>query len=196
MYALLSPHASPQPARLVTLAATIRPPLAACSASGGDSVPDTDTGTNRTDEDTPIGLNSAIDAWRSQGVLRFHGEDQSVAGRAFGDEPDEGYDEVVVNGAQFALTVARSAKAAGSRARVAAFGLDEGPAPAVRDGDVQFAVDQQPYPQGCLAGGGLRPYRTDGGVSGGGAAPVLTGPAFATRAVVDPVARFAAAKTR
>ncbi|CAM5693428.1 Sugar ABC transporter substrate-binding protein OS=Streptomyces alboniger OX=132473 GN=CP975_29410 PE=4 SV=1 [Streptomyces alboniger] len=66
----------------------------------------------------------------------------------------------------------------------------------MRDGTVQFAVDQQPYLQGYLAVDALWLYRTNGNVSGGGVAPVLTGPAFVTRKNVASVARFATAGTR
>ena len=84
----------------------------------------------------------------------------------------------------------------GSKAKVATFDLDKDLAEAVRDGRVQFAVDQQPYLQGYLAVDALWLYRTNGNVSGGGTAPVLTGPAFVTRSNVSAVTRFAAAGTR
>ena len=72
-------------------------------------------------------------------------------------------------------------KQAGSRAKVATFDLNKDLVEAVRSGDVQFAVDQQPYLQGYLAVDALWLYRTNGNVSGGGEAPVLTGPAFVTK---------------
>ncbi|MGW0330989.1 substrate-binding domain-containing protein [Streptomyces sp. NPDC003011] len=201
-----------------------------------------------------VGLNSGIAAWRSQGLLEYFGQDESLAGRAVGDKLDglrarhalcvihergnvalearcagvkktfagetemlyvEGtdmdavnasvtarlrqdptIDEVVTLGAQFALTAVRSVKAAKSKARVATFDLDKDLVEAVQDGQVQFAVDQQPYLQGYLAVDALWLYETNGNLSGGGVAPVLTGPAFVTRANVASVARFAAAGTR
>ncbi|WP_345569071.1 substrate-binding domain-containing protein [Streptomyces plumbiresistens] len=109
---------------------------------------------------------------------------------------DPGIDEVVTLGAQFARAAVASVKAAGSRARVATFDLDKDLVKAVRSGDVQFAVDQQPYLQGYLAVDSLWLYRTNGNVSGGGVAPVLTGPAFVTKTNVASVERFAAAGTR
>ncbi|CAL9606547.1 hypothetical protein SUDANB108_05563 [Streptomyces sp. enrichment culture] len=109
---------------------------------------------------------------------------------------DRTIDEVVTNGAQYALTAVKAVRQAGSRAEVATFDLDKDLVEAVRDGSVQFAVDQQPYLQGYLAVDALWLYRTNGNVSGGGAAPVLTGPAFVTRSNVSAVARFAAAGTR
>ncbi|KKD05423.1 substrate-binding domain-containing protein [Streptomyces sp. WM6386] len=109
---------------------------------------------------------------------------------------DPTVDEVVTNGAQFALTAVASVKDAGSKARVATFDIDKDLVKAVKSGAVQFAVDQQPYLQGYLAIDSLWLYRTNGNVSGGGVAPVLTGPAFVTKANVDAVARFAANGTR
>ncbi|MDN3021647.1 substrate-binding domain-containing protein [Streptomyces sp. S.PB5] len=109
---------------------------------------------------------------------------------------DPTIDEVVTNGAQFALTAVESVKESGSRARVATFDLNKDLVKAVRSGSVQFAVDQQPYLQGYLAVDSLWLYRTNGNVSGGGVSPVLTGPAFVTKANVDAVAQFAANGTR
>ncbi|MFJ4620225.1 substrate-binding domain-containing protein [Streptomyces sp. NPDC088812] len=109
---------------------------------------------------------------------------------------EPGVDEVVTNGAQFALAAVRAAGTADSEAEVATFDLNEDLVDAVRDGGVQFAVDQQPYLQGYLAVDALWLYRTNGNVSGGGVAPVLTGPAFVTKTNVAEVARFAAAGTR
>ncbi|MEV5106039.1 substrate-binding domain-containing protein [Streptomyces massasporeus] len=109
---------------------------------------------------------------------------------------DSSIDEVVTNGAQFALSAVKAVRQSGSRAKVATFDLNKDLVKAVKDGDVQFAVDQQPYLQGYLAVDALWLYRTNGNVSGGGTAPVLTGPAFVTRSNVSAVARFAAAGTR
>jgi simple sugar transport system substrate-binding protein len=201
-----------------------------------------------------VGLNSGIGAWRAQGLLAFYGQDESLAGRAFGNEldaraaeralcvihergnvalearcagvrktfggqtqnlyvdgtdrdavtdtitaklrQDPTIDEVVTLGAQFALAAVDSVGDAGSKAKVATFDLNKDLVKAVRNGDVQFAVDQQPYLQGYLAVDGLWLYRTNGNTSGGGVAPVLTGPAFVTRKNIAGIAEFAANGTR
>ncbi|KUO03488.1 substrate-binding domain-containing protein [Streptomyces caeruleatus] len=109
---------------------------------------------------------------------------------------DPSFDEVVTNGAQFALAAVKSAQEAGSKAHVSTFDLNEDLVKAVQDGDVQFAVDQQPYLQGYLAVDSLWLHRTNGNTLGGGEAPVLTGPAFVTKANVASVAEFAANGTR
>ncbi|MGX5211859.1 substrate-binding domain-containing protein [Streptomyces violaceus] len=109
---------------------------------------------------------------------------------------DSSIDEVVTLGAQYGLSAVQAVEQVGSRAEVATFDLNKDLVKAVQDGDVQFAVDQQPYLQGYLAVDALWLYRTNGNISGGGTAPVLTGPAFVTRSNVSTVARFAAAGTR
>ncbi|MER5829363.1 substrate-binding domain-containing protein [Streptomyces sp. NPDC002130] len=109
---------------------------------------------------------------------------------------DTSIDEVVTLGAQYGLSAVKAVRRSGSRAKVATFDLNKDLVQAVRSGEVQFAVDQQPYLQGYLAVDALWLYRTNGNVSGGGTAPVLTGPAFVTRSNVSAVARFAAAGTR
>ncbi|WP_369173212.1 substrate-binding domain-containing protein [Streptomyces sp. R28] len=109
---------------------------------------------------------------------------------------DPTIDEVVTLGAQFALAAVKSAQEADSKAHVATFDLNKDLVEAVQDGDVQFAVDQQPYLQGYLAVDSLWLYRTNGNTLGGGEAPVLTGPAFVTRANVAAVAKFADNGTR
>ena len=151
--------------------------------------------------------NVALEA-RCAGVKKaFHGETEnlyvdgtdmdavtdSVATRL---SQDPSIDEVVTLGAQFALAAVKSADQAHSKARVATFDLNKDLVKAVQDGEVQFAVDQQPYLQGYLAVDSLWLYRTNGNTLGGGEAPVLTGPAFVTKANVAAVAKFAADGTR
>ncbi|WST79326.1 substrate-binding domain-containing protein [Streptomyces sp. NBC_01136] len=201
-----------------------------------------------------VGLNSGIDAWRSEGLLEYFGQDESVAGRATGDKLDElkakhalcviheqgnvalearcagvkkafdgetdllyvngtdmnaltaavtarlrqdpSIDEVVMLNAQFALAAVKSVKESGSKAAVATFDLNSSLVKAVQSGDVQFAVDQQPYLQGYLAVDSLWLYHSNGNLSGGGTSPVLTGPAFVTKENVASVAKFAANGTR
>lgn len=109
---------------------------------------------------------------------------------------DDGIDYVVTLGAPFALTAVQSVADAGSKAKVGTFDLNKDLVKAVQDGGVQFAVDQQPYLQGYLAVDSLWLYKTNGNVSGGGVAPVLTGPAFVDKDNVESVAAFAAKGTR
>ncbi|WP_128376275.1 substrate-binding domain-containing protein [Streptomyces cavernae] len=109
---------------------------------------------------------------------------------------DASIDEVVTLGAPFALTAVQSVADAGSKAKVATFDLNKDLTSAIADGDIQFAVDQQPYLQGYLSVDSLWLYKNNGNYMGGGEAPVLTGPAFVDKSNVESVSQFAAKGTR
>ncbi|MER6090754.1 sugar ABC transporter substrate-binding protein [Streptomyces bluensis] len=109
---------------------------------------------------------------------------------------DSSIDYVVALGAPFALTAAQSVGEAGSKAKVATFDLNKELTGAIKDGDIAFAVDQQPYLQGYLSIDSLWLYKNNGNYMGGGEAPVLTGPAFVDKSNVETVAKFAAKGTR
>ncbi|MFH9984358.1 sugar ABC transporter substrate-binding protein [Streptomyces luteogriseus] len=201
-----------------------------------------------------VGFNSGLDDWKKLGMLEYFGQDENIAGQAFGErlnrlgakhavcviqeqgqvalearcaglkkgfegttenlyvngtdmpsvkstltaklQKDSSIDQVVTLGAPIALTAVQSVKDAGSKAKVATFDLNKELVGAVQGGSIEFAVDQQPYLQGYLAVDALWLYRTNGNVSGGGTAPVLTGPAFVTKDNVDSVAEFAKKGTR
>lgn len=201
-----------------------------------------------------VGLNAGLDQWKEFGLLEYFGQDESIAGEAFGgklneagaknvvcviheqgnvalearcagvrktfrgraanlyvngtDMPsvkssvtaklkqDKSIDYVVTLGAPFALTSVKSVADADSEARVGTFDLNKDLVKAVGAGDIQMAVDQQPYLQGYLAVDGLWLYRTNGNYSGGGSEPVLTGPAFVTKENASGVAGFAEKGTR
>jgi len=65
----------------------------------------------------------------------------------------------------------------------------------IKEGKVQWAIDQQPFVEGYEAVDLLWLYKTNGDTVGGGG-PVLTGPAFVTKANVDEVAKFVQMGTR
>jgi simple sugar transport system substrate-binding protein len=201
-----------------------------------------------------VGLNSGLSDWKKMGLLEFFGQDEGVAGEAFGrklnevgaekavcviheqgnvgltqrcdgvkktfdgtienlyvngtDMPsvqstvtaklkqDTGIDHVVTLGAPFAMAAVQSVDETGGKAKVATFDLNKELTGAVRKGDIEFAVDQQPYLQGYLAVDGQWLNENNGNYSGGGEQPVLTGPAFVDKANVERVAGFAAKGTR
>ncbi|MBA2946880.1 sugar ABC transporter substrate-binding protein [Streptomyces himalayensis] len=201
-----------------------------------------------------VGFNSGMDQWKDQGLLEFFGQDESVAGEAFGEKlnetgaknaicvvqvqghvglearcagvkktfkgkvenlyvngndmpatkstitaklkQDSSIDQVVTLGAPFALTAVESVSDASSKAKVSTFDLNKDLVSAIKDGDIEFAVDQQPYLQGYLAVDSLWLYKNNGNYVGGGEAPVFTGPAFVDKSNVDTVAEFAAKGTR
>jgi simple sugar transport system substrate-binding protein len=109
---------------------------------------------------------------------------------------DSSIDQVVTLGAPFALTAIQSISDASSKAKVATFDLNKDLTSAIEKGDIEFAVDQQPYLQGYLAVDALWLYKNNGNYMGGGEAPVLTGPAFVDKSNVDTIAKFAAKGTR
>ncbi|MEU4617039.1 sugar ABC transporter substrate-binding protein, partial [Streptomyces umbrinus] len=193
-----------------------------------------------------VGLNSGMDQWKDQGLLEFFGQDELVAGEAFGEKlnetgaknnvcviqvqghvgleqrcagvkktfkgkttnlyvngtnmpsvkstisaklkQDTSIDTVVTLGAPFALTAVQSVSESGSKAKVATFDLNKEMVSAIKSGDVEFAVDQQPYLQGYLSVDSLWLYKTNGNFSGGGQEPVLTGPAFVDKSNVEAIA--------
>ncbi|QFR01138.1 sugar ABC transporter substrate-binding protein [Streptomyces phaeolivaceus] len=201
-----------------------------------------------------VGLNSGLSDWQSLGLMSFFGQDESVAGEAFGkrlndvgakkavcvvqeqgnvgleqrcagvektfegdteilnvtgtDMPsvkstitaklkqDTAIDYVVALGAPYALTAVQSVADAGSKAKVATFDLNKELTDSIKSGDIEFAVDQQPYLQGYLAVDSLWLYKNNGNYSGGGEEAVLTGPAFVDAKNVDAIAKFAAKGTR
>ncbi|GHH29049.1 sugar ABC transporter substrate-binding protein [Streptomyces lanatus] len=109
---------------------------------------------------------------------------------------DSDTDYVVALGAPYALTAAQSVDEAGSKAKVATFDLNKQLTGAISKGDIEFAVDQQPYLQGYLAIDSLWLYKNNGNYMGGGEAPVLTGPAFVDKTNVEKIDAFAAKGTR
>jgi simple sugar transport system substrate-binding protein len=201
-----------------------------------------------------IGFNSGLDDWKKAGLVEYFGQDENVAGQAFGhrltqvgaknvicvnmeqghvalearcagiksgfagksetlyvngvDMPsvqstitaklqqDKSIDYVVTLGAPFALAAIKSVKDAGSSAKVATFDTNRDLIDAIKDGSIQWAVDQQPYLQGYLAVDGAWLLKTNGDFSGGGQAPVLTGPAFVTKDNVETIASYAKDGTR
>jgi len=111
-------------------------------------------------------------------------------------QQDPSIDHIVTLGAPIALAASEAAANAGSTAKIVTFDTNAALVDAIKAGKVQWAIDQQPFLQGYLAVDSLWLYKTNGNVSGGGVSPVLTGPAFVTKANVASVAAFAAHGTR
>ncbi|WP_396928378.1 substrate-binding domain-containing protein [Mycolicibacterium sp.] len=110
-------------------------------------------------------------------------------------QQDPAIDTVLTLGAPFALTAVQSVKNAGSNAKVATFDTNAALVDAIQKGDVQWAVDQQPYLQGYLAVDSLWLYLSNKNVIGGNQ-PTLTGPSFIDKSNVDAVAELAKGGTR
>ena len=110
-------------------------------------------------------------------------------------QQDPAVDSVLTLGAPFALTAVQSAQNAGSEAKVSTFDTNAALVEAINSGDVQWAVDQQPYLQGYLAVDSLWLYLNNGNVIGGNQ-PTLTGPSFIDTSNIDAVAEYAKNGTR
>ena len=106
-------------------------------------------------------------------------------------QQDKSIDTVLGLKASVALTAVKSAKEAGSSAKISTFDTNAELVKAIKDGSVQFAVDQQPYLQGYEAVDALWLHKTNGNTIGGGNA-VFTGPAFVDKTNVDKIEAFAA----
>jgi simple sugar transport system substrate-binding protein len=107
---------------------------------------------------------------------------------------DKSIDYVITLGAPIALTAIESIKEAGSTAKLATFDSNPQIIDPVKNGQVQFLIDQQPYLQGYLAVDGVWLYKANGNVIGGGI-PVPTGPAVVDKSNIDAFAEFASGGT-
>ncbi|MCW2519460.1 MAG: monosaccharide transporter substrate-binding protein family [Mycobacterium sp.] len=110
-------------------------------------------------------------------------------------QQDPTVDHVVALGAPIALTAIQSVGNANSQAKIVTFDTNAALVDAIKSGQVQWAVDQQPYLQGYLAVDALWLYINNKNVIGGGA-PTLTGPSFIDSSNIDAVASLAKSGTR
>jgi simple sugar transport system substrate-binding protein len=95
---------------------------------------------------------------------------------------DSSIDGLLALGPPTAVPMLAALRQTGRLGKVSAgtFDLSRAVLEAVRDGDLLFAVDQQPYLQGFLGVLLLAKYRDTGAIPGGGEI-IRTGPAFVTR---------------
>jgi simple sugar transport system substrate-binding protein len=148
-----------------------------------------------------VGLESRCagvkDTFPATETLNVNGKDmpsvESTITAKLQQDPD--VDMVVTLGAPFALTAVQSAQNANSSTKIGTFDTNAALVDAIKAGDVQWAVDQQPYLQGYLAIDGLWLYLNNKNLIGGGE-PTLTGPSFIDGSNIDAVAELAKAGTR
>jgi simple sugar transport system substrate-binding protein len=110
-------------------------------------------------------------------------------------QQDKSIDYVVTLGAPIALAALDSIAQANSSAKVVTFDLNADAAKAIKDGKIEFSIDQQPYVQGYEAVDSLWLYLTNRNDIGGGRA-VLTGPSFVDKSNIDLIAKYATRGTR
>jgi len=108
---------------------------------------------------------------------------------------DKSIDWIVTLGAPQALDAIKSIDQASSSAKLVTFDLNTDAAQAIKDGKIQFSIDQQPYVQGFMAVTSLYLNLKNGNDMGGGK-PVLTGPSFVDKDNIDKILPFAKENTR
>lgn len=129
--------------------------------------------------------------------IQVNGADDSAVTSAIQAKlsQDKSIDWVITLGAAQALDTMKAIPAAKSSAKVGTFDLNIDAAQAVKDGKLQFCIDQQPYLQGYLAISQLYLYKKNGNIMGGGKA-VLTGPSFVDNTNIDQILPFVKNNTR
>jgi simple sugar transport system substrate-binding protein len=108
---------------------------------------------------------------------------------------DKSIDYIVTLGAPIALDAINAKQQASSSAKLVTFDLNQEMAKRIKDGQVEFAIDQQPYAQGYMAVTSLYLYLKNGNDLGGGG-PVLTGPSFVDKNNIDKILPFTEKNTR
>src|SRR3954447_11150908 len=108
---------------------------------------------------------------------------------------DDSIDSIVTLGAPIALDALKAKDAAGSDATLITFDLNAEAAQDIKDGKIEFSIDQQPYVQGYMAVTALYLNLKNGNDIGGGG-PVLTGPSFVDQSNIDAILPFAQNGTR
>lgn len=108
---------------------------------------------------------------------------------------DPSIDYIVTLGAPIAMDALKAMQAAGSKAKLVTFDLNIDAAQAIKDGKIDFSIDQQPYVQGYMAVTALYLKKKNGNDIGGGR-PVLTGPSFVDKSNIGVILPFVKNNTR
>jgi len=108
---------------------------------------------------------------------------------------DKSIDFIVTLGAGVALAAIDAIKDANSSAKLGTFDFNPQIPPKIKSGELEWAIDQQPYLQGYEAIDSLWLYKVNGNILGGGK-PTLTGPFLVDKSNIDFVGGFAAGGTR
>jgi simple sugar transport system substrate-binding protein len=129
--------------------------------------------------------------------IQVNGQDDSAVTSAIQAKlaQDKDINWIITLGAAQALDALKARDAVGSQTKIGTFDLNQEAAEAVKAGDIQFCIDQQPYLQGYLAVTQLYLYKKNGNVLGGGR-PSLTGPSFVDNTNVESILPFISQNTR
>ena len=145
-------------------------------------------------EDRCAGVKSAFPNTEN---IQVNGQDDSAVTSAIQAKlaQDKDINWIITLGAKQALDAIKARDAVGSQTKIGTFDLNQEAAEAVKAGDIQFCIDQQPYLQGYLAITQLYLYKKNGNILGGGK-PSLTGPSFVDNTNVDSILPFINQNTR
>ena len=138
------------------------------------------------------------DSFSNTENIQVNGADDSAVTSALQAKlsQDKTINWVITLGAAQALDTIKAAGNAGRNdLKVGTFDLNADAAQAVKDGKLEFCIDQQPYLQGYMAISQLYLFKKNGNVLGGGKA-VLTGPSFVDKTNVEQILPFIAKNTR
>ena len=129
--------------------------------------------------------------------LQVNGADDSAVTSAIQAKlsQDKDINWVITLGAPQAMDTLKAFEGSGSSAKVGTFDTSPDAAQAVKDGKIQFYIDQQPYLQGYMAVTQLYLFKKNGNILGGGK-PVLTGPTFVDSTNIDTILPFVQNNTR
>ena len=129
--------------------------------------------------------------------IQVNGQDDSAVTSAIQAKlaQDKDINWIITLGAAQALDALKARDAVKSQTKIGTFDLNQEAAEAVKAGDIQFCIDQQPYLQGYLAVTQLYLYKKNGNILGGGK-PSLTGPSFVDNTNVDSILPFISQNTR
>jgi simple sugar transport system substrate-binding protein len=108
---------------------------------------------------------------------------------------DSSITNIVTLGAPIALAALQAQEASSNTAKLVTFDLNQEAAQAIKDGKIQFSIDQQPYVQGYMAVTMLWMNITNGNDIGGGK-PTLTGPSIVDSTNIDQILPYTANNRR
>ena len=110
-------------------------------------------------------------------------------------QQDPSIDHIATLDSSIAHVAVQAKATTGSQATIVTFGTDAELVKEIKNGDVAWANDQQPFLQGYLAVDSLWLYLNNRNTIGGGQA-VLTGPSFIDKSNIDAIAQYATNGTR
>jgi simple sugar transport system substrate-binding protein len=130
-------------------------------------------------------------------VLYVNGADLPSVQQTIGSKltQDPSFTHIVTLGAPIALAAVQAQGDTANTAKLITFDLNQDAAKAIKDGKIQFSIDQQPYVQGYEAVDALWLNLTNGNDLGGGQA-VRTGPSIVDSSNIDKILPFTANNTR